>query len=232
MLGASIPIHHPATAEPLSQAIAYSEARALVAPLYRALERVTARVAVVGALRRREAVTSPVEILVWLRESSGDLFGGSQLDHDSVRAAVHGWGDVTRDLGDAVDAMERGSGLRVTILVVPPEASWGWMVLRHTRPPAFARHVQAALETRGVRISPDGRRLIDSSSAVVDADDEAAVFTLAALDPIAPEHRAAVEVADSARPAPRSESRDSSTTRHRGEHQGRGMTIERDDDEP
>jgi DNA polymerase/3'-5' exonuclease PolX len=217
----------------LSQAIAYADARALVAPLYRALERVTARVAVVGALRRREALTSPVEILVCLRESSGDLFGGSQLDRDSVRAAVHGWGDVTREAGDVVEAVARANGdLRITVLMVSPDASWGWMVLRHTGPLAFARHVQAALEAQGVRVSPDGTRLLGPSSAIVEADDEAAVFHLAALAQVPPEHRAAVEVAGGDRPTPRLEPRDPSTTRHRGEHQGRGMTIERDDDEP
>ncbi|HLL46164.1 MAG TPA: hypothetical protein VK399_05630 [Longimicrobiaceae bacterium] len=211
--------------------IAYPEARDLVAPLYRALERVADRVMIVGALRRREDVTGPIDILVRPSESPGDLFGGSQADYDSVRAAVRGWGDVTRETPSVLEAVARGtSNLRAAILIVGPDTTWGWIVLRHTGPLPFARYVQRSLEGQGIQVSSDGMRLLTSSSAVVEAVDEATVFALAATAVVPPEDRAAVEVAYDDMPAPRSTSRAASHLRHRGEHQGRGMTIERDDD--
>lgn len=206
-------------------------ARMLIAPLYRSLERAVERVAVVGALRRREDVISPIEILVRPHASPADLFGEPGVDKESVRAAVCEWGEVTRETSNVLEAVARGTpNLRVMILYVAMDVSWGWAVLRRTGPLSFIDYMQKGLEARGIRLSAGGAKLLDTSSATLHADDEDTIFKLAAVPVIPPEERSAVKVPSNSPSATQVPSRTASGYRNRGEHQGRGMTIERDDE--
>lgn len=208
--------------------IPYAAARAAVGPLYRALVGAAERVAVVGALRRQEPVAGDVEVLVRLR-ASVDLFGASRSDVDGVRRVLREWGDLARDTGTVFQAAPREPGRpRVTVAVVGPDASWGLSVLRATGPAPFVARVHQALASRGLRVSADGTSLLDAAGVPAAADDEADIFALAALIPVPPEHRGATAgEADPRRPmdgAPIERA-----AKHRGVHQGRGMTIEADD---
>ena len=208
--------------------IPYTTARGAVGPLYRALVGVAERVAVVGALRRQEPIPGDVEVLVRLR-ASADLFGASRPEADGVRQILRDWGDLVRDTGTVLQAAPREPGRpRVTVAVVGPDASWGLSVLRATGPASFVARVHQALASRGLRVAADGTRLLDAAGAPAAADDEVDVFALAGLPPVPPERRAAgVDEADP--PRPRDGAPAERVAKHRGVHQGRGMTIEADD---
>ena len=195
------------------------------------LASVTAQVSLVGALRRREP-THEIGFLVVPQSKAADLFGEAEPDLESIVSTTATWGDVTRRPDGnllCVSRDHRSPGdepLRILVTPVTDPSSWGVLLARLTGPPMFFQYVADNLRERGLSVAADGRTLL-KNGAQVPVPSEEILFQLAGVEWLSPESRD-VFARDHATSHAELEPDPVVHSRNHLEHQGRGMTIERD----
>jgi hypothetical protein len=199
---------------------------ATLTPFLSALRSSCERAEVVGPVRRGELSTE-ADFIAVPRQLTVDLFGSPEADTAAIEECLRKWGTMSRRNDGAFVVLLRHpidgapSVERVNVALVPEDVEWGLAVLRGTGPADYVRDLLSKLEESGIRLSPDKYFLHDAKGVRIRTPDEASVFAVAKVTPIAPHERGKASSPHIARTP-------ISGGTYKGDHQGRGMTIERD----